>query len=136
MTSGPGSAGSALELDGLPPRGFIDRERPRILALARRFLGGYFAFEVGEGGRRAERQVAGSATPDLAADLLAGGAQLPAAMDRLPPRAEVYAIDLEFDKPPSAAQVRAEVKRGSDRSDIGLIVQRKESRWIVTQIIE
>jgi hypothetical protein len=57
-------------------------------------------------------------------------------MDRLPPRAEVYAIDLEFDKPPSAAQVRAEVKRGSDRSDIGLIVQRKESRWIVTQIIE
>lgn len=135
-TSGPGGAHAAVEIDGLPPAGYIARHRPLALRVARRFLDGYFAFEVGQGGERAAREVAQTAAPSLAADLLAGGAQLPAAMDHLPPRAEVYAIDIEFDKPPTAALIRAEVKRDEDRSDIGVIAERKDTRWVITQITE
>jgi len=135
-TSGPGSRAAAIERDGLPPAGYIARERPRALAVAREFLDGYLAFEVRQGGETAVRKVAQTATASLAADLLAGGAQLPAAMDRLPPRAEVYAIDIEFDKPPTAAQVRGEVRRGSDLSDIGVILERKGTRWVVVQITQ
>jgi hypothetical protein len=135
-TSGPATPEQAVELDGLPPAGFLRRERPEVLAVASRFLHGYLAFEVRQGGQAAVRRVAETSTPDLAADLLSGGAQLPAAMDRLPPRARVYAIDVEFDKPPVAAQVRAEVTRGSDLSDIAVIVERRAARWVVTQIVE
>jgi hypothetical protein len=135
-TSGPTSRETAVELDGIAPAGFIARERPRALHTARRVLDGYFAFEVREDWRWGARQVAATATQGLASDLLAGGAALPPVMDEMPPRAEVYAIDIEFDKPPTTAQIRAEVKRGSDRSDIGVIAQREETRWVITQITE
>jgi hypothetical protein len=135
-TSGPGGPQNARELDGLPPVGFIDRQRPHVLRVARRFLDGYFAFEVRQDWRWGARQVAATATPNLAAQLLAGGAALPPVMDEFPPRAEVYAIDVEFDKPATVAQARAEVTRGSDHSDIGVIAERRETRWVITKITE
>jgi hypothetical protein len=135
-TSGPTSRESAVELDGIAPAGYIARERPRALQVARRFLDGYFAFEVRENWRWGARQVAATATAELASDLLAGGAALPPVMDEMPPQAAVYAIDIEFDKPPTTAQIRAEVKRGSDRSDIGVIAHREETQWVITQITE
>jgi hypothetical protein len=135
-TSGPGSRENAVKLDGLPPTGFISRERPRALAVARRFLNGYFAYEARDDWPQGAREVAATATSDLASDLLAGGGTLTAVMDELPPAAEVYAIDLEFDKPPTTASIRAEVKRGSDRSDIAVIAKRKDTRWVITRITE
>lgn len=135
-TSGAASRETAIALDGLPAIGFIEQHRARALAVARRFLDGYFEFEVRQNWRWGARQVAATATPGLVSTLLAGGAVLPSVMDEMPPRAEVYAIDIEFDKPPTTAQIRAEVKRGSDLSDIAVIATRKENRWVIAQITE
>lgn len=136
-TSGPRSREAAVALDGLAPAGYIGREQPRLVRVARRFLDGYFAFEVrDENWRWGARQVAAAATPQLASELLAGGATLPPVMDEFPPRAEVYALAVEFDKPPTTALVRAEVKRGSDRSDIAVIAHRRETRWVISKVTE
>jgi hypothetical protein len=135
-SAGPGRGPRAPRRERLAPPRFLRRERSRAIAVARRFLEALYAYEAGQEPECAAHTIRALATPRLAAELLQGPARLPATIDKAPPRAEILALAVEFDKPPTAAHVRAEVSRGGERSGGGAIVSLKDTRWTVTQLTE
>lgn len=120
------------------PRGLSRRaDRRRIEAtnhaaapVARRFAAAFIAYGDGDGAPRTRRILSATSTPPFARRLLSSP---PRPLTR-PHTGRVVAIQVSEDRSPTGLPVLVTIRRGRRTTQIPLLLERKDARWLVADL--